>query len=228
MNQAYGYFGSLGDVTVVSLQTAWYKLLQYLPQIIGAIIILIIGWIVASFIGGVVQRILYWTGVDSYADRLGVNQRFGLSPKYKIISGMLGAVVKWFLVVVTLVAAVNVLNLQQVNIFLNSVLLYIPNVIAAVIILTTGLLIAEGIGSFVGKSLQASRLPVDRRDLVGKIARYAIIVFTVLAVLTQLNIVPQLVQILFGGLMLALALAFGLGGRDEAARWLATFRRDHR
>jgi small-conductance mechanosensitive channel len=224
MDQTYGYFSSLGEVTVVSLQNVWFRFLQFLPNLIGAIIILIIGWILASVLGGLVRRAVQATGVDNVIERSGMNARFNLSPKYHLLSRTVGALVKWLIIIATLVAVASALNLPQITDFLNQVLAYIPRAIVAVAILTIGMLAADFIANLVTRTLTASRLPVRHQKTIASVARYAIIVFSVMAALTQLNIVPELIQIAFAGLVLALALAFGLGGRDEAARLLQNLR----
>ncbi|MES2436736.1 MAG: hypothetical protein V4519_01890 [Patescibacteria group bacterium] len=226
MDQTTGYFTNLGDVTAASLQTAWFNLLQHLPKIIGALLILIIGWIVASVIGGLVKRVVRATGLDEVVERSQLNQKLRVSGKYKLLSGMIGEFVKWFIIIVVLIAAANTLNLPQVTEFFNAIALYIPRAIVAVIILVVGLLLGEFVANLVRGGLEASKLPVRHKQTLGSVAKYAIIVFSIMAALVQLNIVPELIQILFGGFVLALALAFGLGGREEAARFLASFRQE--
>jgi small-conductance mechanosensitive channel len=226
MNQDYSYFGNLGDVTVASLRTAWFNFLQYVPQIIGAIIILIIGWIVATLLGKVVQKIVELTGIDSIVARSKLNERMRLSPRYHLLSRMIGAIVKWFIIIATLMTVAGILNLPQITDFLRQILLYIPQALVAVIILTIGMLAAEFVENFVDGALTASELPVHHKKTIGSVAKYAIIIFSIMAALTQLGIVPNLIQILFAGIVLAMALAFGLGGKEEAARFLANFRRE--
>ncbi|MCC2630296.1 MAG: small-conductance mechanosensitive ion channel [Candidatus Paceibacter sp.] len=224
MEQTYGYFNNLGEVTVVSLQNVWFRFLQYLPNILGALVILIIGWILASVIGGIVRRAVQATGVDQVVERSGMNARFNLSPRYHLLSRTIGALVKWLIIIATLVAVASALNLPQITDFLNQVLNYIPRAIVAVAILTIGLLAADFVANLITRTLTASKLPVRHQKTLGSVAKYAIIVFSVMAALTQLNVVPELIQIAFAGLVLALALAFGLGGREEAARLLQNLR----
>jgi small-conductance mechanosensitive channel len=224
MEQSSNYFSNIGDVTAASLKTVWFNFLQYLPKILGAIIVLVIGWIIASLLGSLVKRIVQATGVDGVVERSGLNTRFNFSPKHPLLSGAIGALVKWLIIIATFIAVAGILELPQLTDFLNQVLTYIPRAIVAIAILTIGMLAAEFVANLVTRSLHASELPVKNKQLLGSLAKYAIVVFSVIAALTQLNIVPQLIQIAFGGLVLALALAFGLGGRDEAARVLARIR----
>lgn len=128
--------------------------------------------------------------------------------------------VKWFLVIVSILAAADILNLNQVTAFLNMVLLYIPNVVIAVIILLLGVLFANFTAQIVQGAVKTARLKTGH--FLAAIAKWSIIVFSVLAALVQLGIAASLLQILFTGLvaMLAIAggLAFGLGGRGHAEK----------
>jgi len=220
------YANNIGSITVASLQNVWFIFLQYIPQIIGAIIVVIVGWIVASFLGGVVKRIIKFTGVDEIVNRSRLNERMKIATRYSLLSGMIGEIVKWLVIIATLMAAADILNLPQITEFLRQIIMYIPRAIVAVIILTVGMLAAEFVASFLQGALTASRMPIGHKQTLSSVARYAIVIFSFMAALTQLGVVPQLIQIAFGGLVLALALAFGLGGRDEAARWLEQFRRE--
>jgi hypothetical protein len=226
MDQTYGYFSNIGDVTAASLQTAWFKFVQYIPQIIGALIILIIGWIVASVLGKVAQKLIELTGIDAIVERSRLNDRLKVSRRYHLLSRMIGSIVKWFIIVATLMSVAGILGLPQITDFLRQVLLYIPQAIVAVIILTIGMLAAEFVETFLKGTLAASELPIKNQQTLASVAKYAIIIFSIMAALTQLGIVPNLIQILFGGLVLALALAFGLGGREHASRFLDNLKKE--
>ena len=129
--------------------------------------------------------------------------------------------VKWFIIIVFLVAALDVLNLSQVNSFLQGVvLLYLPNVIVAVLFLIIAAILAEIVKNIVVGSARAAG--VTSANLAGAVAKWAIWVFAVIAALTQLGVASALIQTLFTGLVVAISLAFGLafglGGKDAAAR----------
>ena len=149
---------------------------------------------------------------------------------FRLDSGaFIGSIVRWFFIIVFLVAAVDVLGLQQLNIFLSDVVLvYLPNVVVAALVLVAGALIAETMQRVVTGSVKAAHLPSS--GLLGGITKWAIWLFAILAALFQLGIAGPLVQTLFMGLiaMLSLAggLAFGLGGKDAAARYIEKLRED--
>jgi hypothetical protein len=146
-----------------------------------------------------------------------------LGTQFKV-STLIGWVVKWFFIVVTLLAVVNILNIPQVSSFLDQVLLYIPNVVVAIIILALGLIAGNFFYNVVNRAATASHMSAAAVSGLAALAKWAIVIFALMAALVQLGIAAGLIQILFTGFvaMLALAggLAFGLGGRDKAARWL--------
>lgn len=217
--------GGLLTSGLTPLRVVWFEFVEYLPQLLGAAIALIIGIFVASVIGRLTTRLVRATGVDRMVRDSGLNERFQMTAasNYAILSGMVGSIVKWLIILATIGVAADILNMPQVNAFLGQIFGYIPNVIVAVIILTVGVLASQYAASFV-YSVRTSLLG-ENRDLAASVVRYGIITFAALAALTQLRIVPNLIEILFAGLVLALALAFGLGGRDVAGEALRAARR---
>lgn len=206
-----------------SFQSVWVEFISVLPQIIVALLVLIVGWIIANLLKRAVMTIFATLNVDKALDAAGVDtitEKAG----YKLNSGaFVGALVKWFVIIVFFVAALDILNLEQATSFLSAVVLgYLPKVIVAVLILLGGFILASFTEKVVVAGVKASSF--GSAELLGKFAHYAIIIFTVLAALNQLQIAPELVQILFTGLVfgcaLAFGLAFGLGGRDAAAQYL--------
>lgn len=224
MNDTTGYFRNISDTVVFSLEDVWLSFLSYVPNVVAALIIVILGWIVATVLSDIVRRLVRFTGIDSAINRTQINERLGWSDRYHLLSGIIGTITKWLILIATLMAAADILNMPQITLFLQEILFYIPQVIVAVIILTVGIIAANFVATFLEKAFTASKLNIQAKGHIASIAKYAIIVFSVMAALTQLGIVPHLIQILFGGVVLALALAFGLGGREEAARFLSSLR----
>lgn len=218
-----------GAAVTSSLQNTWDALAGALPSIIAAVIILIIGVLLAMFLGKLAKRLVEYTKVDDFIGKTSVPSQLGVQFN---ISSLIGWIVKWFFIIVTILAVVNVLNIEQVSSFLEQVLLYIPNVIAAVIILTLGLVAGNFIDSVVQRAAKASGMSDASVGALSGIAKWSIIIFALLAALVQLGIASDLIQILFTGFvaMVALAggLAFGLGGRDKASRWLEKIDRVNR
>ena len=117
-------------------------------------------------------------------------------------------------------AGAEVLKWDRITEFLNEIIFYIPQVLIAVVILVFGSIAGKFFESVVVRTLQGADAAVEDPALMGKITRWSFIVFAVLAALLQLGIAPSLIQILFAGVILALALAFGLGGREHASKLL--------
>ncbi|MBU4331945.1 hypothetical protein KKD19_03195 [Patescibacteria group bacterium] len=209
------------DVLVNSSQDAWAKLMSFLPNLIAAIIIFIIGWIVAVVLGTIAKAVVKKLWIDKAIEKLGLVsaiEKTGLKLGKFSLAGAIGWLVKWFIIVVSFSAAVDIMNLTQVNDFLNKVLLYIPNVIVAVIILIIGILLAYVVTAAIERGVKT--VDIASGPLLIKLTRWAILIFTIMAALVQLKVAPELIQILFTGLVvmvtLAGGLAFGLGGREKA------------
>ena len=210
------------DVLAASFQNLFYGLVAFLPNLLVAVIIFIIGWLVGAGLGRLVAQVINSLRVDQALKHAGVERvldRAGFSLNSGAFVGML---VKWFFIIVFLVAALDVLGLTEVTIFLRGVVLsYIPQVIVAVLILLAAAVIAEAVERVVTGAARAANL--QAANLLGTLARWAIWIFAILAALDRLGISP-LVQTLFTGVVVALSLAFGLafglGGQAAAAKYL--------
>jgi small-conductance mechanosensitive channel len=205
------------------------QLLAFLPKLLIAVIIFIAGWVVGSVLAEVVSKMVKALKIDSVLESAGAR---GLLEKagFKLNTGaFIGGLIKWFIIVVFLVTALDILNLQQVNQFLMNVVLgYIPQVIVATLILIVAAVLAD----FTQKVTTGGARALESKSagFVGGVARWAIWIVAILAALNQLGIASGMMQTLFTGLvaMLALAggLAFGLGGKEAAARYIEKLRED--
>lgn len=209
-----------GEVFTNSLQGIWYGVASFLPTLIIAIIVFAIGWVLASLIEKVVESIFKAVKVDNALKSAGLDdvmKRTG----HPLNSGLfVGALVKWFVIIVFLIASFDVLGLTQVNAFLKDVVLsYLPQVIIAVLVLMVAVMIAETMQKFVVASARAAH--IKSAHLLGVITKWAIWIFAILTALFQLGIAPALIQTIVMGVIagaaLAIGLAFGLGGKDQAA-----------
>ncbi len=222
-----GNFQNWGDAISASLQNVWAQFLNGLPAFLAAVVVLIIGILIASFLGRLVKKVLDMGKIDDLVNRTGVNRELGTSIS---ITSLIAWVVKWFFIIVTLLAVVNILNIEQVTAFLNQVLVYIPNVVVAIIILALGLIAGNFVHGVVDSTSRASGMSAAATSALSAISKWAIVVFALMAALVQLGIAADLIRILFTGFvaMVALAggLAFGLGGREKASRWLDKIKHD--
>ncbi|MES2749631.1 MAG: hypothetical protein V4606_04540 [Patescibacteria group bacterium] len=199
------------------------QVIYYLPLLIAALAVIIIGWIIANALKAVIITIFSKLGINQLLDAAGIDEltkRAG----YNLDAGYFaGTLVKWFVLIIAFVVALDILNLDQVSTFLQTVVLsYLPNVLVAVLILFASFIVAKFASDAVAAATQASQMKTPA--ILPKATYVAIIFFAILAALNQLQIAPELIQILFTGMVfalsLALGLAFGLGGRDAASRYI--------
>lgn len=206
------------DAVVTSSTNLFTGIAEVIPSLIGAIVIIILGWILAALVKSFTKRVLDIIHFDHIASRVGVDKflhqaGFPTSPK-EAASELL----RWFVIITFVLAGLSILGIPAVNDVLTSIVDYIPKVIAAVFILAGGLLLANFLSDVLRGSLRSMNLSVA--DTLAGVAKWMLIVFTVLAVIRQLEIVPDLVNIIFmgivGGVALGFGLMIGLGGKDVA------------
>jgi small-conductance mechanosensitive channel len=212
-----------GSALQASFQNLWAGVVAYIPNIIVAVIIFVLGWIIGTIVGRGIQQLFKSIRVDEALKKTGADEMMHRGGMNLNTGAFVGGLVKWFIILVFLVAAFDVLNLTQVNEFLQGVVLqYLPKVIVAVLVL----LVAGVLGDAVQRAVSASARAADIRSagLLGAIARWSIWIFAFLIALAQLGIAAPFFQTLFTGFVIALALAiglsFGLGGQDAAAQFI--------
>jgi hypothetical protein len=204
------------QVVQLELLSLWSKVLNVLPDIIGALIIIILGFIIAPLLGLLVKRVIDVLRVDDVLKKLGVHDVMkDYSDKFSF-STFIGKLVKWFFALAFIMAASEVLGWYRVTDFLNEIIFYIPQVLVAIVILLLAIIAGNFFETVVTRSISGSKAPVNKPEILGVVTRWAIVIFGVLAALFQLGVAPSLIGILFAGIVLALALAFGLGGRKKA------------
>ena len=216
-------FTTWADVLSQSFNNLFYGLVAFIPNLVVAIIIFIVGWLIGVGLGRVVTQVINSLRVDQALRATGIEHLLSRAGVTLSSGGFLGTLVKWFFIIVFLVASLDVLHLTTVNLFISDVVLgYLPQVIVAVLILLVAAVVAEAAERVVVGSAKAASL--HAAGFIGKVTRYAIWIFALLAALTQLNVATGLIQALFQGIViaasLAIGLAFGLGGQASAARYL--------
>jgi len=215
------------SVTFEALKGLWQAFLLFIPKLVGAIIIFIIGWFISVGIGKLISEILKRIKFNQIFEK-GVWKDALEKAEFKIdASGFIGVICKWILVIVFLLAAVEILGLAQFADFLVKVLAYLPNVIVAALIFVVAVIISDILEKLVRAVVEGVR--VGYGQVVGAIVRWSIWVFAVLAILIQLKIAPALLQSLFIGFVALLAIAggiaFGLGGKEVAAELLQNLKK---
>lgn len=212
-----------------SFQTLGSGFAGFLLELVAALVIIIAGWVVGAVLGRVVSQIIKSLKLDNVLKGAGAEEVLARAG-FQLNSGaFLGGLVKWFVIVTFLVAAFDILGLEQVNVFLREVVLgYLPQVIAAVLILLIGAVLSDSMQKIVTGSAKAA--DIEAANLLGAVTRWAIWLFAILIALSHLGIAPQFMFTLFTGIvaMLALAggLAFGLGGKNAAERYIDKIKKD--
>ena len=190
------------------------------PTVLGALLILIIGWIVAGALAKLVAKLASVAHVDTLADHARVNDFLSRSGTRMKASDILGEIVKWVVRLVFIEMAAEQCGLTQVTTLINGILAYIPNILVALLLL--------GVGAFLGNFLAgvvrgaSSEAGMSNPGLLGKLASGGVMAFAIIAAVNELGVAPVVVNTLYIGLVaaisLALGLAFGLGGRETAAK----------
>lgn len=211
-----------GSAVLTSFSAALALVFNFIPKLIGALVILLIGWLIASALNKALTFILRRIGFDRVSNRIGLTrfeQQMGLRMD---TAEILGKILYWFVFLIFLIPALNSLGLTSVSTILNTIIAFIPNVFVAILVLFLGSLAATFVADIVRGATANAR--IGNPNIFSNIARYAILAFAVLIALEQLNIAPALLNILFtaivGATALAFGLAFGLGGQDAARRLL--------
>jgi hypothetical protein len=208
-----------GAALMTSFAGAMALFFAAIPRVIGFVLILLIGWFVASLLEKGIRALLHAVKFDSLAQRAGFAgfvQKMGIQTDS---SGFLALVVKWFVRLIVLVVAFDALGLPAVSDVLRQLLLWLPNLVVALVVLVIGGLLANAASSLVrGATAEAG---FDNPDRLAKVASVAVWAFAIVIAVNQMGIAATLVNTLFmavvGAVAVATAIAFGLGGRETAA-----------
>ena len=207
------------DVFVASLTSFWTQLASFVPQLLAALVLLFVGWILANLARTGVIKLLDLLRFDSLADKTGIEAFLKQGHVDISLGRLIANLVYWVIIFIVIVTVANSLGLHLVAELFNKIVLYIPNVIVAILVLMFGILIARIINRLVFAYL--NNIGVQGALTISTLSEYAMIIFVVFVALEQLEIGTMLLtaafQIGFGAIGLALALAFGLGGREWAA-----------
>lgn len=217
------------EILARSFTELWAGVISFLPSLIIAIIIFVVGWIVGVLLGRVVDQLISALKLDNALRGAGLETTLNRAG-FALNSGrFVGGLVKWFVVIVFLVASLDVLHLDQVNEFLRQVvLLYLPQVIVAVLILLVAVVIAEAMQNVVVGSAKAAH--IRSAHFLGATTKWAIWLFAALTALYQLGVAQEFLHTLFTGIVIAISLgfglAFGLGGQQAASQYIEHLRKE--
>jgi hypothetical protein len=207
-----------GEAMMTSLAGALAMFLAAIPKVLGFIIILVIGWFVASLIASAVASILRNIRFNDFARRSGIADFVDKMGVQTDPAGVMAAIAKWFVRLITLIVAFDALGLPAVSQVLHQLLLWLPNLVVALVVLVIAGLAANAIYNVVrGATAKAG---LTSPDLVANIAYVAVWAFGIVIAVNQIGVAETLVNTLFmgfvGALALALGLSFGLGSRETA------------
>jgi hypothetical protein len=198
------------------------RAIELLPQIVVAILIFALGWVIATVIAKAIAHVITLVKVDHALDKIGLTTLSQKAGVHLSLSGFLAGVVKWLIIIAFTITSAEILNLTQITKLLQDILMYIPQVVVAAIVLVMAVLVADFVAKIIAHSVKATGI---NAHFASSVARWSIIIVVgVFPALTQLKIAQGLVEVLFTGIVFALSLAlglsFGLGGRDTAAKVL--------
>ncbi|MBI2183308.1 MAG: hypothetical protein HYU31_21200 [Deltaproteobacteria bacterium] len=199
------------------------KIAVFLPNFLLGVVIIFVGWVVCNIIKRIVVRILRVCQFDTLADRAGIKQALERGGIKQTASELVGLLAFWFLFLIAIVATLETLNLSGATDTLHTIYLYIPKIVAALVTLILGLYFANFLENVTRTSCANAGL--EQAASIGRAAYVGTAIFVVAGIFEILDIASEIVMwafiLVFGAVCLALALAFGIGGRDVAARFLA-------
>jgi hypothetical protein len=217
---------SWAGILVSSFQTIWSGFITFLPQFLGALIVFFVGLIIANGLGALVAQVISSIKLDKLLEKLGIN-RFFERAGWRLNSGaFLGALVKWFVAIIFILAAADILKLYGLTSFLSEILLYIPNIIMAVLIMVAAIVLGNFLKHLVLGSVKSAR--VYSSKLMAAITWWSVLIFGFFAALLQLGLAVSIINTLITGFIAMIAIgggiAFGLGGKEYASHLIAQFR----
>jgi len=214
-------------ITTQALQNLWEGFLSFIPTLIGAILILTIGWLISIGIGKLITEILKKLRFNQILEKGTWDEALAKADIKVDAAAFIGAIVKWVLIIVFLLAAVEVLGLIEFATYLRSVLAYLPNVIVASLIFVVTVIVVDIVEKIVRVSIE--RMKVGYGQVVSAVVKWSIWIFAFLAILYQLGVARPFMETLFTGLIammvIAFGISFGLGGKEVAAEVLQNIKK---
>ena len=215
---------SWGDVFNQSFQGLWLSFVQFAPRLIVAIVFFVVGWVLGTIIAKALEQVFSSLKIDNLLRSIRVDSFFRKAGMNLNSGYFIGQVVKWFVVIVFLIPSLDLVGLSSIRDFLQyDVLGFLPKVIVAALILIIASLVADGLSKTVTAS--AKSISLSSANMLGAIAKYAVWIFAFIIALGQLGVADYYMSVLFTGIIAMIsiggALAFGLGGKDAAARFIA-------
>ena len=192
----------------------------FLPTLIGVLVILIVGWIIAGILKSIVVKVLKLIQLDTASEKSGLGDVLRRGGIKQTVAELIGVLIYWLVMLLVFMTALNALGMTVAAALLDKVILYIPNVIAAIFIMALGIFFASMIGTIVRTA--SGNAGISQAKFLGQLTQVVIMVFTVVVTLEQLNIATTVLtfalNIILGSIGLAMALAVGIGSKDIAGK----------
>ncbi|NMB47231.1 hypothetical protein GYA01_00090 [Patescibacteria group bacterium] len=205
---------------------AWDSIASFLPMFLTAIIIFVIGWFISIGLGKLVANLLKRVGFDNIFNKTGWQKALRKAELKITPSQFIGVITKWIFVIIFLIIVSDIVKWENFSSLLNQIITWVPNLIVAIVILVVAIVIADILEKIIKATID--KVGIASANFLGSLAKWVIYVVATLAILSQLNVAPAIVNAIIygivGAFVLSFGLAFGLGGRDEAAKILATAR----
>ena len=219
--EAFPGVNLIQDFVVAPLQMALNQLSTFVPVILGALLILLVGGLIAKTIEQLIVKLLKLITLDKLADQIQLSSILARGGIKRKLSELIGAIVYWIVILAFVMAALDALNLTVAAQLFQQIVGFLPNVIAAVFILIVGVFAAAFLSATVRTA--ASNSGIIQSHILGQAVQAVVVIFAFVAALQQLQIqfVGEVFLIILSGITLAGALAFGLGCKDLAGRWLS-------
>lgn len=211
----------LEQFVLVPLQSALNQLLTFIPSILGSLIILLIGGMIAKLLERLIVQGLKLLALDRIADQIQFSTMLAKGGIRRKLSELVGTIIYWIVILAFVMTALNALNLTVAAELFQKIVSFLPNVVAAVFILVVGIFAAAFLATAIRTA--ASNAGVVQSNLISQAVQTIVIIFSIVATLKQLNIqfVGEVFLIILSGLSLAFGLAFGLGCKEIAGRWVS-------
>ena len=211
------------DVFNASLQDLWWGFIQFAPKLLIAIIFFVIGWVVGSIVARALEQVFGALKIDRLFASIGADSFFRKAGMNLNTGYFIGELAKWFIVIVFLLPSLSLVGLDSIAFFLRDVVLnFLPQVVVAALVLVIATFLSEALAKTVRAS--AKTMSLTSANMLGTIAKYAVWVFAFIIALGELGVASYYMSVLFTGIIAMIsiggALAFGLGGRDAAARFI--------
>ena len=214
-------------ITLGALLSTWENFILFLPKMVGALIVFLVGWFVSVGFGKLVAEVLKKLKFNKIFERVGWKEALEKAEVKVRPSEFMGGICKWILVIVFLLASVEILGFVQFARFVSDVVIWLPNLIVAIIIFIVAIILSDIIEKLIMASVK--KMDIGYAGFLGTTVKFSIYIFAILAMLLQLGITPTIIQTLITGFVgmisIAFGLAFGLGGKEAASDLIKELRK---